>query len=96
MERGEIVRLLKKGVCEVTFLKKDGSIRVMHATLEDHKLPPSIGSGRVSPTTTLPVFDVEAGAWRSFILANVIAVVPLDDEDDDEDFFDDEDDEEED
>jgi len=77
MTRSEIAAMLREGICRVEFVKKDGTIRVMLATLEESKLPPSVGSGRVSPETTLPVFDVEADAWRSFIVANVISVTPV-------------------
>lgn len=76
--------MLRKGVCRVEFVKKDGTIRVMLCTLEESKLPPSVGSGRVSPETTLPVFDIEADGWRSFIVANVISVTPVDDGDEEE------------
>jgi len=63
--------LLKDGIVEVTFIKSDGTERVMKCTLKDeviseHWIPKNTESQRKYSEDTLPVFDVESKGWRSF------------------------------
>lgn len=71
---------LKKQVCEVTFTKVNGDIRVMDCTLDPSVLPAPVVKessdkpARKSPENSLAVFDTNANGWRSFIIKNVQAV----------------------
>ena len=64
--------LLKDLVVTVTFTKKDGTERVMQATLKEDLLPEvQADFGSDTPTRskskdTISVWDVESQGWRSF------------------------------
>lgn len=63
--------LLQSEVVTLTFTKKDGSERVMQATLSESRIP---SSGNVTESAgtrkysaeAQPVYDIEANGWRSF------------------------------
>lgn len=63
---------LKFGPVTVTFTKKDGSERVMKCTTNPtyimFKEPSSVESKREKKINedVMPVFDIEAGHWKSF------------------------------
>lgn len=69
---------MRKGVVLVTFKKKDGTVRVMEATLADYLLPETHGSGRKPNEEVVVCFDLEKEAWRSFRKDSVIEVEFLD------------------
>lgn len=67
--------MLQNGVTNVTFVKADGSLRTMKATLDPVIIPtPSIPTmilveskkERVTNDDVCKVWDTEAEAWRSF------------------------------
>ncbi len=68
--------MLKQGVVHVRFMKKDGSERLMRATLDtarfsyEHK---GTGAKRSDEVTTM--WDVDAGAWRSMRNENLLGWV---------------------
>ena len=69
--RNELVDLLKKDIATVTFTKKDGTERVMKATLMPSILP--VFNSEDKPKSTkkinedvIAVFDAEAKDFRSF------------------------------
>ena len=63
---------LRMGPVTVTFTKKDGTERVMECTTNPNLVPPVV----VKETTekkerkinedTMPVYDLESSAWKSF------------------------------
>ncbi len=61
---------LRKGIVTVTFIKKDGTERVMVCTTALDRIPtachPSGNSSRPQNPEAQKVFDTEKGAWRSF------------------------------
>ena len=72
-------KILHTGVTTVTFVKSDGSLREMQATLDPVHVPSSayqaMTVGTITESTKKPraenddvckVWDTEAGAWRSF------------------------------
>lgn len=78
MNKDELVELLKAGAVEVTFVKANGDIRVMQATLCEYLLPEVAGTSQRPANPNLQVvFDLEAEAWRSFKIDSVIEVIPL-------------------
>jgi uncharacterized protein YccT (UPF0319 family) len=60
---------LKMGAVELTFQKKDGTMRVMNCTLEESKLPvyeKKTERTKTASTETLSVLDLDKNEWRSF------------------------------
>ena len=75
----ELIKLLKERVVTVKFRKKDDSIRKMVCTLSEEYLPEPepLTEGEVKRTkkdnaNTLPVWDLEKLAWRSFRVDSVV------------------------
>ncbi len=69
--------LLRTFVATVTFTKKDGTERVMKCTLKpDIAVPHEKKTDRVKEPKDdlLPVWDIEAEAWRTITLPNVLKV----------------------
>jgi len=63
--------LLRERVVGVTFIKKDGTERVMQATLSENFIPEATNSENSATTRkksdeALAVWDIEAQGWRSF------------------------------
>ena len=73
-----LVGMLQVSPVTVTFLKKDGSERVMNCTLQPNLLPKvEIVEGKESRKKTedvVAVYDLDAQGWRSFTLKNVTKV----------------------
>lgn len=68
-EKDWLRTLLKEDVVSITFIKKDGSERLMKCTLSESKIPSEFapkGSEKAKSDEVLPVFDVESDGWRSF------------------------------
>lgn len=70
MSREDYVSALQTGVRTITFTKKDGTERVMKATLQESVVPATSGT-RTAPNTNLVVFDIEKQGWRSIIIENI-------------------------
>lgn len=71
MEKSEVLDLLHKESVDLEFIKKDGSLRVMTATLRADKLPAQIDLEETVQKKTpnpdvLAVFDLINQGWRSF------------------------------
>ena len=67
--RDWLIGVLREQAVTVTFIKQDGTERVMNCTLNEGDIPVDQapkGSGRTKPTESLAVFDIEAKGWRSF------------------------------
>jgi len=78
LTRQEIIFLLEKGACEITFTKVDGTERTMPCTLAAELLPKiDIVEDRKVPrklnTDTLRVFVTDIQQWRSFRIENLIS-----------------------
>ena len=59
--------VLKGSIVTLTFTKKDGTERVMKATLAEDWVPPVTGeSKRKTNDESLAVWDTEAQGWRAF------------------------------
>ncbi len=68
-EKEWLKTLLRERIVEITFVKADGSDRVMKATLLETKIPSEKmpkGNSKSQNDEVLPVFDVENDGWRSF------------------------------
>lgn len=75
MNREVMIENLHRGVCQVLFEKKDGSMRTMNCTLNPDRLPSRQVLTEVSPTPpnpdTIRVFDTDLNEWRSFRVDSV-------------------------
>ena len=63
--------VLKEGSIKITFQKKDGSERVMLATLKEEVVPKyekKTDREKTKTQETMSVFDLEKEEWRSFRL----------------------------
>lgn len=77
---------LSNGKHEIVFEKADGKIRVLRGTRDPDLIekelfekftnppPKKDGSVRVESISSLPTFDLEANAWRSFGFEKLISV----------------------
>ena len=78
MNRKDAQELLRDGICEVLFTKKDGTERLMKCTLNMDYIPEEMkqfqlykGEKVLENLDILKVYDTEVQGWRSFTLANV-------------------------
>ncbi len=77
-----IHNFLHDGLCEVDFIKADGSFRTMKCTLNEDVIRKYVdwedvkpkGTGSEVTDTVQRVFDVEVGGWRSFRFDSVKSV----------------------
>jgi hypothetical protein len=63
------------GIVHFSFQKKDGSIREAFGTLKADLISTPSGEGlKINPEIVATYFDIEAKAWRSYTIANLIAI----------------------
>lgn len=78
MTREELQQLLTNSVCEVTFTKVNGEVRVMPCTLKPDVMPQLVVNEthqtRAFNPETLSVWCTDKSEWRSFRVANVTGV----------------------
>jgi hypothetical protein len=77
--KDELIKLLKQKVVTVKFKKKDDTIRKMICTLAEDYLPEIKDNNedterktKKENPNTLPVWDLEKLAWRSFRVDSVV------------------------
>lgn len=75
----DLPQFLAEQIVEVTFIKKDGSNRVMRCTLNKdiipvNKLPAGSGSIRKPNPDVFSVFDTDIHDWRSFRKDSIIQI----------------------
>jgi hypothetical protein len=68
--RDNLIGIMKDEVVELTFIKKDGTERVMYCTLKEDLLPVTEAKEETKERKVnedvLAVYDVDAEGWRSF------------------------------
>lgn len=76
--REELVNLLKENVIQVLFIKRDGTERLMFATLMETRIP----SRKLSETTprhyseeNIRVFDIEKQEFRAFRIDSIKEII---------------------
>lgn len=75
LTKESITETLRKGVVDIQFVKKDGSLREMRCTLNDKYLPEAKGEGKKPENPdVLAVWDLDNNGWRSFIVKQVVFV----------------------
>ncbi len=78
-EREYLKSLLKQGVCEVVFKKKDGTERTMNCTIRPTLLPErtiTLKKKKSNPEV-LPVYDMDDKSWKSFRVKSVKYITQL-------------------
>ena len=74
LSRAELQQALSKLNADITFTKKDGTERVMKCTLRSDVVVPyekKTGIVREGKDNIMPVWDLEASAWRSVNLETI-------------------------
>ena len=67
--------LLEKNIVTVNFTKRDGTNRIMEATLNSDHIPGDIGvSNNNEAPDIIHVYDVEADGWRTIRLDSIITI----------------------
>lgn len=77
MIREDLINQLKISEVTIIFTKKDGTERVLIATLDPSRLPvreSTEETKREISTDAIAVWDTENQGWRSFNFANVISI----------------------
>lgn len=73
-----LIGILNISEATITFIKNDGTERVMRCTLDPVVLPKAEikedKKPRKKSDTTLAVYDIESNGWRSFVLKSVKSV----------------------
>lgn len=73
-----IIAVLQQNRVTVTFRKRDDSIRVLRCTLKSSDIVSSTTTDdkpvRKKSLSTIAVWDLEAGGWRSFSFKSVISL----------------------
>jgi len=72
-----LINRLKDGPASISFMKVDGTKRVMLCTLQEDVVPVienKTDKVKVANTEVLPVYDLEAKGWRSFRLDSILTV----------------------
>ena len=67
-DKADLSQLLRESNAEITFTKKDGTKRIMKCTLREGVAIPyekKTDRTREPKDNVLPVWDLEANAWRS-------------------------------
>jgi hypothetical protein len=83
MTREEIISMLQAGICRVTFTKVNGELRTMPCTLNSDLLPVfesselQVDKTRKQNPDNLSVWCTDKNEWRSFRVANVQQIVPI-------------------
>lgn len=75
--KADLVNNLRQQYADITFTKKDGTLRVMKCTLKEGiAIPHERKTDRVreSKDNILPVWDIEADAWRSVNIETIESV----------------------
>ena len=66
---------LRKGILDIQFVKKDGSLREMRCTLKEEYITKSEAKGiKKDNPDVVAVWDIDNAGWRSFIVKQLVWV----------------------
>lgn len=69
ISKGELIEMLNEGIISVQFEKTDGTLRTMRCTLREDMIRAhenKTDRKKIANENVLPVWDIDADAWRSF------------------------------
>lgn len=72
-----LIDMLKIGPARITFIKSDGTTRVMNCTLQEDVVPvieKKTERTKAPNDEVLPVYDLDAKGFRSFRLDSILTV----------------------
>ena len=70
-----VAEILREGIVDIQFIKKDGSLREMRCTLNEEYLPKAEAtSTKKENPDVLSVWDIDNNGWRSFIVKQLVWV----------------------
>jgi len=75
--KGDFLRdLLGKELLNITFVKSDGTVRVLHCTLHPNFLPVRTEDQQPQPTNPqlIRAWDIDLNAWRAFRIDRIKSV----------------------
>jgi len=75
-DKESLASALRSNVLEVSFVKKDGSGRIMKCSLQEKFLPAKEETDKVKKENenVLSVWDIDNNGWRSFRLESIVSV----------------------
>ena len=77
MTNKELLETLRSKICELVFLKRDGSERHMICTLKSNLLP-NVSIHKLHEEREqkdyIPVYDLEEQAWRAFKPSTLVSI----------------------
>jgi len=79
----DIIALAQDEILEIDFIKKNGDRRIMTCTLREDMLPPiktpktKLTEEAKEPPKSMPIWDINAQGWRSFLIANIESVTVM-------------------
>ncbi len=73
MNKSNIFEVVSKGVADILYTKKDGTERVIKATLLESVVP-TVEQPKTLPDTHINIFDVEKTQWRTLIIDQIKSV----------------------
>lgn len=77
MEKSTMKAILKENICQIVFIKKDGTERTMRATLNAKLIPQTEDDPKKTPKKKVAndeiirCYDVEKSDWRCFRIDSV-------------------------
>ena len=74
MEKQDVVDLLRKHVCNIKFIKADGSERLMVGTLLDAGIGRESAGKRKETPDVVTVWDMEKDDWRAFRMDRLLGI----------------------
>ena len=80
--KNDLSELLRNGKLEVSFIKKDGTGRVMMCSLEEKYLPAMMEDAETvtkDNPDVLSVWDIDNNGWRSFRINSIVSVKVIND-----------------
>ena len=80
--KNDLSELLRNGKLEVSFIKKDGTGRVMNCSLEEKYLSPMMEDTETvtkDNPDVLSVWDIDNNGWRSFRINSIVSVKVIND-----------------
>lgn len=73
MNKSNIFELVSNGIADILYTKKDGTERLIRATLMESVVP-KVEQPKTMADTHINIFDVEKSQWRTLIVDQIKTV----------------------
>jgi len=71
----QLIQDLQQGERTIKFVKNDGSVRFLRATLRQGAVPGTKGTNKPANPDVVTVYDVENQGWRAFRKDSVLDIL---------------------